>query len=103
MSRFRPERRRSTSLFVVERRLPNVSSAELIMLQEALSFTCRRLISRGQLVRCLGSAFLPGPARLLTLFEAERSEEVRWVNDNVHAPFISLEAAIEICPPKGAQ
>ena len=85
--------------FVVERRMPNVSTADLAMLQEALTFACDRLTSRGEPVRCLGSTFLPGPARLLTLFEAERPETVRTVNESVHAPFVSLEAATRIEPP----
>jgi hypothetical protein len=88
-------------MFVVERRLPNVSAAELAMLQEALVFTCDRFTSRGEPVRCLGSAFLPARSRLLTLFEAESPEAVRSVNVNVHAPFVSLEAAIRIDPAPG--
>jgi hypothetical protein len=85
-------------MFVVERRMPNVSTVDLAMLQEALVFACDRLTSRGEPVRCLGSTFLPGRARLLTQFEAESSEVVRRVNENVHAPFVSLEAAINIVP-----
>ncbi len=85
-------------MFVVERRIPNVSTADLAMLHEALMFACDRLTSRGEPVRCLGSLFLPGQARLLTMFEAESVEAVRRVNENVHAPFVSLEAAIKIDP-----
>ena len=85
-------------MFVVERRLPNVSAADLAMLQEALVFACARLTSRGEPVRCLGSAFLPGQARLLTLFQAESGEVVRRANVNVLAPFVSLEAAVKIDP-----
>ncbi len=85
-------------MFVVERRLPNVSAADLAMLQEALVFACDRLTSRGEPVRCLGSAYLPGRACLLTLFQAESAETVRTVNVNVLAPFVSLEAAVKIDP-----
>ena len=85
-------------MFVVERRMPNVSSADLAMLQEALRFACDRLTSRGEPVRCLGSTFVPGQARLLTLFEAGSAEAVRTVNENVHAPFVCLEAAIQVDP-----
>ena len=84
--------------FVVERRMPNVGSADLAVLQEALIMACDRLSSRGVRVRCVGSAFLPGQARLLTVFEAESAEAVRTVNENVHAPFYSLEAAMRIHP-----
>ncbi len=86
-------------MFVVERRMPNVSTADLAMVHEALVFACDRLTSRGEPVRCLGSTFLPGPARLVTMFEAESVDAVRRVNENVHAPFVSLEAAININPP----
>ncbi len=85
-------------MFVVERRLPSVSTADLVMLQEALLFACNRLTSRGEPVRCLGSAYLPSQARLLTLFQAESAEAVRTVNVNVLAPFVSLEAALKIDP-----
>lgn len=86
------------SIFLVERRIPGASASDLGMLQAALIFMCDRLASRGEPVRCLGSAFLPGQARLLTLFDAERAQSVRRVNESVHAPFVSLEPAIRIVP-----
>ena len=85
-------------MFVVERRMPNVSTADLAMLQEALRVACDRLTLRGEPVRCHGSTFLPGRARLLTLFEAESAEAVRKVNENVHAPFVCLEVAVKVDP-----
>ena len=85
-------------MFVVERRMPNVSAADLAMLHEALVFACGRLTERGEPVACLGSAFLPGPARLLTLFEAHSADAVRIANESVHAPFLSLEAVLRIGP-----
>jgi len=85
-------------MFVVERRMPNASAADLAMLQEALVFACDRLTSRGEPVRCVGSAFLPGRACLLTLFEAESTEAVRTVNVSVLAPFVSLDVAMKIGP-----
>jgi hypothetical protein len=86
-------------MFVVERRLPNLSGPDLALLHQALAFVCDRLTSRGEPVRCLGSTFLPAQARLLTLFDAEGAEAVRRVNESVHAPFVSLEAAVQIDPP----
>src|SRR5262249_11556046 len=82
------------TMFVVERRMPNLSGADLALLQEALVFACDRLTSRGEPVRCLGSAFLPDQARLLTLFEAETAEVVRKVNESVHR-------AACLCPRSG--
>jgi hypothetical protein len=84
------------SIFLVERRVPDGSASELESMQAALIFMCDRLTSRDEPVRCLGSAFVPAQARLLTLFEAESSEAVRAVNQSVHAPFVSLEVATRI-------
>lgn len=91
------------SVFIVERRLLGASLADLVLLQEALRFACDRLTSRGEPVRCLCSTFLPGPARLLSVFEAPHPDAVHAVNEIVHAPIVSLEAAIKIdpAPPPG--
>ena len=89
-------------MFVVERRMPNASTAELAMLQEALIFACDRLTSRGEPVSCVGSTYLPGPARLLTVFEADSADAVRRANESVHAPFVSLEAALKVDPAPAA-
>ena len=86
-------------MFVVERRMPNVRAADLAMLQEGFVVACDRLTSRGEPVSCLGSAFLPDQARLLTLFEAETVEVVRRVNESVHAPFVSVHAAMKVPTP----
>ena len=88
-------------MFVVERHMPNVSTADLTMLHQALAFACGRLTARGEPVACLGSAFLPGPARLLTLFEADSAGAVRTANESIHAPFLSLERALRIEPGPG--
>lgn len=90
------------TMFVVERRMPNLGMSDLAMLHEALAFACDRLTSRGEPVRCLGSAFLPGQARLLTLFDAGNVEAVRRVNESVHAPFLYVEPAIKVDPAPAA-
>ena len=48
--------------FLVEHRLPRITDAELALLQATLNDTCLRLTTRGQAVRYLGSAYLPGPS-----------------------------------------
>jgi hypothetical protein len=46
----------------------------------------------------LGSAYLPGPPRLLSLFEAGNPDVVRIVSDSSQGPLTGLEVAI---PPPG--
>ena len=86
-------------LFLVEQRLPMVTHAELALLQATLIEACQRLTARGEAVRYLGSTYLPGPQRLLSLFKATTAEAVRLVSESVQMPATSLEAAIELPQP----
>jgi len=87
-------------LFLVEQRLPRATHAELALLQATLTEACLRLTARGEAVRYLGSTYLPGPQRLLSLFEAATAEPVRTVSESSQVPATSLEAAIEL-PQRG--
>ncbi len=86
-------------LFFVEHRLPRVTGAELALLQATLNDACLRLTARGEAVRYLGSTYLPGPERLLSLFEAATADAVRTVSESSQAPASDLEAAIVLPPP----
>ena len=82
-------------LFLVEQRLPRITDSELTLLQAALIDASLRLTARGELVRYLGSTYLPGPGRLLCRFEALNAEVVRVVCESSQAPPTSLEAAVD--------
>lgn len=87
-------------LFFVEHRLPRITDPELALLQATLNDACLRLTARGEAVRYLGSAYLSGPARLLSLFEAATADAVRTVTESSQAPAYDLEAAIVLPPPE---
>ena len=86
-------------LFFVEHQLPKVTDAELALLQATLNDACLRLTVRGQAVGYLGSTYLPGPERLLSLFEAATADAVRTVAESSQAPASDLEAAVVLPPP----
>ena len=86
-------------LFLVEHRLPMITRPELEMLQAALIEACVRFTARGDTVSYLGSTFLPGPERLLSLFEAASPEVVRSVSASAQASVACLEAAIDLPAP----
>lgn len=50
-------------------------------------------------MRYLGSTYLPGRERLLSLFEAATADAVRTVSESSQAPASDLEAAIVLPPP----
>ena len=69
-------------LFLVEQRLPRITDAELALLQATLTEACQRLTVRGEAVRYLGSTYLPGPQRLLSLFEAATADGFDFVRSS---------------------
>jgi hypothetical protein len=89
----------SAGLFIVERRLPNVSEHQLTVLLAALTGAAGRFTDRGDGVRYLRSIFLARQQRLLSLFAAESLETVRAVNEAALVPFASIEPAIELPGP----
>jgi len=86
-------------LFLVEHRLPRVTESELALFQAAIADACARLTARGDCVSYLGSTFLPGPERLLSLFKAGSAEVVGSVSTSSQAPPTHLEAAVELPAP----
>ena len=84
------------SLFIVERRLPRLDDHQLMVLQSALTGTVSRFSARGDQVQLVGSLFLPGQERLLSLFRAGSAEAVRAVSEASLIPFASVEPAVSL-------
>src|SRR5690242_12430826 len=78
-------------LFMVEHRLLATSEPELKLVQQVLVEVSQRFTSRGVPMRYLGSAFLPGRERLLSLFAAASISDVRAANEATLVPFVSIE------------
>lgn len=89
----------NAELFLVEHRLTRIDVSDLAPLQAALLDASARFTARGAPVSYLGSTFLPGPGRLLSLFRASDAEAVRRVSASSQAPLLSLEAAIDLPAP----
>jgi hypothetical protein len=92
-------RREASGLFIVERRVPKISERQLAVLQGALTSAAGRFSGRGEGVQYLGSLFLTGSGRLLSLFRAESPETVQAVNEAALIPFASIEHVVELSGP----
>jgi len=86
-------------LFLVERRLPKISERQLALLQAALTSAAGRFSARGDGVAYIGSIFLAGSGRVLSLFRADGPETVHAVNEAALIPFASIEPAVELSGP----
>jgi hypothetical protein len=83
-----------SGLFVVERQLPKLDDHQLMVLQSALTGAASRFSARGDVVQLLGSLFLSGQGRVLSLFRADNAEAVRAVSEASLIPFASIEPAV---------
>lgn len=88
-------------LFLAEHRLPQVTEADLELLQAALVEACARLTARGTTVRYVRSTFLPGRERLLSYFLAADAAVVCTVSEIALAPIDVLELAVDMAVGDG--
>lgn len=87
------------AIFIVERRLPELSLEHLAAAHRALAESSRRLSMGGDSVRYLRSTFSPALGRCLCVFEASSRDLVRRVNEVAQVPFERIEEAVHFEDP----
>jgi hypothetical protein len=87
------------AIFIVERRLPELSLEHLAAAHRALAESSRRLSMGGESVRYLRSTFSPALGRCLCVFEASSRDLVRRVNEVAQVPFERIEEAVHFEDP----
>jgi hypothetical protein len=98
---FGPIRGRKVTIFIVERRLPELSLDNLIVAHRALAESSRRISLGGDSVRYLRSTFTPAGGKCLCMFGALSLDLVRRVNEVAQVPFDRIDEAVHFEDPGG--
>ena len=85
-------------VYMVERDLPGITMEQLASAQRAAIETSRRFTARGEPVRYIRSAYIPGESRCMCLFEAPNAGVVKEVNEVAKIPYTRVIEAVDLTP-----
>jgi len=83
-------------VYLVDRDLPGITGAGLVLLQRAEITASQQCTAAGQQVRYLRSLFIVGEVRCMCLFEAEDEATVAALNDAAQLPFTRIVEALDL-------
>lgn len=86
------------SVFLVDRSLPGITLEQLAGAQKAAIETSERFSAAGTPVRYIRTAWVPGEARVMCLFEANSASDVERVNDEAQIPYSRVVEAMDLTP-----
>ena len=86
------------STFMVERHLGGISMDDLGGAQKTAITKGQEMTAAGTPVRYLRSTFAPEDGRCMCLFEAEKTEDVRQLNDEAGLPYDRIVPAMDLTP-----
>jgi hypothetical protein len=86
------------SVFMADRDLPGITLEQLAAAQRAAIETSRQYTAEGRPVRYIRSAWVPGDARVMCLFEADDAGLVEEVNRSAGIPFSRVVEASDLTP-----
>ncbi len=86
------------SVFMVERSLRGISMDDLGGAQKAAIGKGHELTEQGTPVRYIRTTFSPEDGRCMCLFEAQKSEDVKRLNDEAGLPYDRIVPALDLTP-----
>ena len=86
------------STFMVERDLSGISMDALSGAQKAAITKGEELSAEGTPIRYLRSTFAPEDGRCMCLSEADKSEDVKRLNDEAGLPYNRIVPAMDLTP-----
>jgi hypothetical protein len=85
-------------VYMVERELPGVTMDQLAAAQKAAIETGEKFTSEGKNVSYIRTAFVPGDARCMCLFQADNPDLVKELNETAGIPFNRIVEAMDLTP-----
>jgi Protein of unknown function (DUF4242) len=86
------------SVFMVERNLGGISMDDLGNAQKAAIAKGEEMTKGGTPVRYIRSTFAPEDGRCMCLFEADKGEDVKSLNDEAGLPYNRIVPAMDLTP-----
>lgn len=86
------------STYMVERNLSGISMDDLGGAQKAAIAKGEEMTDQGTPVRYIRSTFAPEDGRCMCLFEADKSEDVKRLNDEAGLPYNRIVPAMDLTP-----
>jgi Protein of unknown function (DUF4242) len=83
---------------MVERNLSGVSMDDLGNAQKAAIAKGQEMTEEGTPVRYIRTTFAPEDGRCMCLFEADKSEDVKRLNDEAGLPYNRVVPAMDLTP-----
>jgi len=85
-------------VYMVERELKGIAMGDLAAAQQLAIKTADDYRASGTPMRYIRSTFAPEDGRCMCLFEAERPEDVRRLNDEARIPYTRVVEALDLTP-----
>lgn len=85
-------------VYMVQRSLKGIPMDGLAAAQKRAIETSQKMSEDGTQVRYIRSTFIPEDGSCMCLFAAERSEDVKRVNERANIPFDRIVPALDLTP-----
>ena len=86
------------TVYMVERELKGIAMSDLAAAQQLAIQKAKDYKASGTPMRYIRSTFAPEDGRCMCLFEAERADDVRRLNDEAKIPYTRVVEALDLTP-----
>ena len=85
-------------VYLVDRNLPGITKEQLATAQAAAIKVGQEMSAQGKKVRYIRSTYVPSESHVMCMFEAEKPEYVKELNETAKIPFTTIVEAEDLSP-----